>query len=104
MFSEEQQGRQCSYAPVCVKIGEIRRGESEPLQHSTLRAGDQPIKADTTGVGEERMRNPQTQMKNIVPSYEAGRPTAVVFRGRPWQTRQKIRFSVGAVLVVLKCV
>ena len=68
--------------PVRVKIAKIRGGERESTQNSMLGVGYQPAQTNTGG--------------------EAARFSAVVFRGRLWQTGQEIGISVGAALAVLE--
>ena len=90
--------------PVRAKIARIRRGEREPTQNSALGAGHQPTQANT---GDRRGTDaepagPDEEGTAIFHGGEVARSTAVLFRGRFWQTGQKIGISVGAALAILE--
>ena len=89
--------------PVRAKIARIRRGEREPTQNSALGAGHQPTQANTGGRRGTSAKPAGLDEEDtvIIHGGEAARCTAVVFRGRFWQTGQVIGISVGAALAVL---
>ena len=90
--------------PVGAKIAEIRGRESKPTQNSVLGAGHQPTQVNTRGRRgtSAKPAGPDEEDTAIIHGVEAARSTAVVFRGRLWQTGQEIGISVGAALGVLK--
>ena len=90
--------------PVCAKITEIRRCEREPTPSSALGVGHQPTLTDTgdrIGTG-AKPAGPDEEDTAIFRGGEAARSSAVVFRGRLYQTGQEIGISVGATLAVFE--
>ena len=76
----------------CAKIAKIRGGEREPTQNSALGVGYQPTQANTgvpRGTG-AKPAVPDEEDTAIFHGGEAARPSAVVFRGRLWQTGQEL--------------
>ena len=87
-----------------MKIAKIRRGEREPTQNSALGVGYQPTQ---TNIGDWRgtcakPAGPDEENTTIFHGDEATRSSAVMFRGRHWQTGQEVGISVGAALALLE--
>ena len=89
-----------------AKIGKIRRGEREPTQNRVLGAGHQPTQANTGGRKgtSAKPAGPDEEDTAIIHGGGTSRSTAVVFRGRLWQTGQEIGISVGDARAVLESV
>ena len=83
--------------PVCAKIANIRKGEWEPTQTSALGVGYQPAQTGTGDWGGTRAKPAGSDEEDtaIVHGDEAARSSAVVFRGRLWQTGQEVGISVA---------
>ena len=90
--------------PVCAKIAKIRRGEREPTQNSALGVGYQATQTNTGGWRGPGAKpaGPDEEDTAIFHGDEAARSCAVVFRGRLWQTGQKIGISVGTAIAVFE--